>query len=83
MRILSIALIGSALAISGAVAATESTHAGQSASANQYYGLYQNPSLAIAPPADDSAAFDRSGTRGRETLGAGFSNPEGPGNVSD
>jgi hypothetical protein len=83
MRILSVALIGSALVVSGAVAATESLHAGQPASANQYYGLYHNPSQAIAPSADDSADFDRSGTRGRETLGAGFSNPEGPGNVSD
>ena len=83
MKILSIALIGAALVMSGAVSAADSAHAGQPARANEYYGLYQNPSQAIAPSADDNAAFDRSGTRGRETLGAGFSNPEGPGNVSD
>jgi hypothetical protein len=82
MKFFSIALIGSALVMSGAVAAQE-TRAKQPADANQYYGLYQNPSQAIAPTGDDSFDFGRSGTRGRENLGAGVSHPEGPGNVSD
>jgi hypothetical protein len=83
MKFFSVALIGSALVMSGAVAAKESPHAGQPANANQYYDLYQNPSQAIAPSGDDSVGFGRSGTRGREDLGAGVAHPEGPGNVSD
>ncbi|WOJ90366.1 hypothetical protein RZS28_03450 [Methylocapsa polymorpha] len=48
-----------------------------------YYGAYQN---AAPPPALsrwDRSRFDRSGTRGREGLGASPLRPEGPGNVSD
>ncbi len=82
MKIFGIALIGSALVMSGAVAAQE-THATQPAKANEYYGLYQNPSQAIAPSGTDSADFDHAGTRGREDAGAGVSHPEGPGNVAD
>lgn len=51
---------------------------------NPYYGgAYSNP---VPPPALsrwDRARFDRSGTRGREGLGASPMHPEGPGNVSD
>jgi hypothetical protein len=83
MKPLSIALVCSALVMSGAVAAKEQVRAGQPANADQYYGLYQNPSQAIAPSGDDSVDFGHSGTRGRENLGAGVSNPEGPGNISD
>jgi len=42
MKILSIALIGAALVMSGCVAAKE-THAGLPANANQFYGRYQSP----------------------------------------
>ncbi|MGO9674063.1 MAG: hypothetical protein ACLPSF_07835 [Methylocella sp.] len=82
MKLFSIALIGSALVMSGAVAAKE-THASEPVNASQYYGLYQNPSQAIAPSGSDSADFAHSGTRGREDLGAGTFDPKGPGNVSD
>ena len=83
MKILSIAFIGMALVASGAVAAKEPSHYRQPANANQYYGFYQNPSQAIAPADADEAAFDHSGTRGREGLGANPSHPEGSGDVSD
>jgi hypothetical protein len=83
MKIFSIALIGSALVMSGAAAAKERPHDSQPANANQYYDLYQNPSQAITPSGDDNADFGHSGTRGRENLGADFSNPEGPGNISN
>jgi|BarGraIncu00222A_1022003.scaffolds.fasta_scaffold149039_2 hypothetical protein len=82
MKIFSIALIGLALVMPGAVAAQE-THTTQPAKANEYYGLYQNPSQAIAPSGTDSADFDHAGTRGRGDVGAGVSHPEGPGNVAD
>ncbi len=80
MKMLSIALLGSALLISFAAAAKD-THEAQPASANQYYGLYQNPSHASG--ASDSGNFAHSGTRGREDLGAEDAHPEGPGNVTD
>jgi hypothetical protein len=64
-----------------AVAAKE-IHAGLPAKANQYYGLYQNPSQAIAPLAGDRTDFDHSGTRGREGRGGNPFHPEGPGNVT-
>ena len=68
--------------MSGAVAAKQ-LHPAQPADADQYYGLYQNPSQAIAPSAADSDDFAHSGTRGRADLGADVLNPEGPGNVVD
>ena len=83
MKIFSIALIGSALVMSGAGAAKERPHDGQPANANQYYDLYQNPSQAITPSGDDNVAVGRSSAHGREDPGAGVSYPEGPGNVSD
>jgi len=83
MKILNITLISSILFISGAVAAKDYPHAEQPANANQYYGLYQNPSQALAPSGADHADFDRSGTRGREGFGGSPFHPEGPGNVAD
>ncbi|WOJ88544.1 hypothetical protein RZS28_12010 [Methylocapsa polymorpha] len=80
MKILNIALISSTLLMSGAVAAKDYPHTKQPANADQYYGLYQNPSRAVAPP---GAAFDRSGTRGRQGFGGSPFHPEGPGNVAD
>ena len=75
MKIVSIAFIGMALVVSGAVAAKEPSHDRQPANAGQYYGFYHNPSQAVAPADADEAAFDYSGTRGREELGASPSNP--------
>jgi hypothetical protein len=83
MKVLSIALIGSALVMSGAVAAKEPSHAKRPVNADKYYGLYQSPSQALAPSKADGADFDQSGTRGRENLAASPSHPEGPGNVAD
>jgi hypothetical protein len=50
---------------------------------DQFYGAYTNPAPQTAPSRWDRARFDRSGTRGREGLGASPMHPEGPGNVSD
>jgi hypothetical protein len=47
MKILSIALIGAALALPGCVAAQE-THAGPPGNAVQLYGRYQSPWQAIS-----------------------------------
>jgi hypothetical protein len=76
-------LICSALVMSGPVAAKDQIRAGQRANADQYYGLYRNPSQAIVPTGDDSVDFGRSGIRRRADLGADVFHPEGPGNVSD
>ncbi len=56
---------------------------------NQYYGPYENsgpfvkPNPGLAPSREDRNTFFRSGTRGRQGLGASPIHPEGPGNVSD
>lgn len=50
---------------------------------DQYYGVKALPASPVAPSRWDRAHFDRSGTRGREGLGATPMRPEGPGNVSD
>ncbi|WOJ90377.1 hypothetical protein RZS28_03525 [Methylocapsa polymorpha] len=52
---------------------------------DQYYGLYPNQDQdhGLALSRWDRARFDRSGTRGREGLGAAPLRPEGPGNVAD
>jgi hypothetical protein len=60
-----------------------------SSPANQYYSPYENdgrfeePNPGVAPSRADRNQFDRSGTRGRQGLGASPLHPEGPGNVSD
>jgi hypothetical protein len=53
--------------------------------ASDYYGYYnQNAGGAGNPYADgDENRFDRSGSRGREYLGASPYHPEGPGNPTD
>lgn len=48
-----------------------------------YYGVHGNPHPRMALSRWDRLRFDRSGTRGREGLGATPGHPEGPGNVSD
>jgi len=53
------------------------------APADQVYGGSVTPNPQTAPSRWDRAHFDRSGTRGREGLGASPMRPEGPGNVSD
>jgi hypothetical protein len=54
---------------------------------DQFYGPYDgtnaSPAVQAAPSRWDRARFDRSGTRGREGLGASPRRPEGPGNVSN
>ena len=47
------------------------------------YGAGADPNLQAAPSRSDRARFDRSGTRGRQGLGASALRPEGPGNASD
>lgn len=79
LRVLAFAGLASILAI-GAASAQQAYQP----RANQYYGYYdQGPGLGGASSRADRAAFDRSGTRGREGLGASPYHPEGPGNVSD
>ncbi len=48
-----------------------------------YDGTYAGPEVQAAPSRLDRAQFDRSGTRGREGLGANPEHPEGSGDVSD
>ena len=50
---------------------------------DQFYSIYPSPNQSGAPSRWDRARFDRSGTRGRQGLGANPVRPEGPGNVSD
>ena len=56
---------------------------------NQYYGPYENsgpfvkPNPGLAPSRADRNDFFRSGTRGRQGLGASPIHPEGAGNVSE
>ena len=83
MKILTIAFLGAGLLMSGAVAAKDYPPAKQPANANQYYGLYQNPSQVVAPSITDRRDFEHSGTRGRDGLGASPFHPEGPGDVED
>jgi opacity protein-like surface antigen len=70
-------------ASAGAAAATEQQPRQQPANASQYYGFYQGATDGPALSRSDRAKFDRSGTRGREGLGADAYHPEGPGNFSD
>ena len=56
---------------------------------DQYYGPYENsgpfvkPNPGLAPSRADRNDFFRSGTRGRQGLGASPIHPEGAGNVSE
>jgi hypothetical protein len=59
MKYISIAFIGMALVMSDTVAAKEPFHDRRPASADQYYGLYQNSSQA-------TSTFDHSARRGHE-----------------
>jgi hypothetical protein len=83
MKTLGIVLVGSALLASGAVAAKDASQTGKSVDRNQFYGLYQNQPDAMATARDHRTEFDRSGTVGREGLGASPFKSEGPGNFAD
>jgi hypothetical protein len=50
--------------------------------ADQIYGANANPKPQFAPSRLDRTLFHRSGTRGRQGLGASPLHPEGPGNVT-
>ena len=50
--------------------------------ADQIYDANANPKPQLAPSRLDRALFHRSGTRGRQGLGASPLHPEGPGNVT-
>jgi hypothetical protein len=50
--------------------------------ADQIYGANANPKPQLAPSRQDRARFHRSGTRGRQGLGASPLHPEGPGNAT-
>jgi hypothetical protein len=49
--------------------------------ADQIYDANAKPKPQLAPSRWDRARFHRSGTRGRQGLGASPLHPEGPGNV--
>ncbi|MGA7385584.1 MAG: hypothetical protein WBW81_13090 [Methylocella sp.] len=53
-----------------------------SSRADQIYDARANPNQQLAPSRWDRARFHRSGTRGRQGLGASPLHPEGPGNVT-
>ncbi|MGA7656338.1 MAG: hypothetical protein WCA96_06100 [Methylocella sp.] len=79
-KVLTVGLAAATLAASfGAVSAQQL----YPAPADQVYGGSVTPNPQTAPSRWDRAHFDRSGTRGREGLGATPMRPEGPGNVSD
>jgi hypothetical protein len=50
--------------------------------ADQIYDANAKPQPQLAPSRLDRARFHRSGTRGRQGLGASPLHPEGPGNVT-
>jgi hypothetical protein len=52
------------------------------ASAGQHYDANAKPDPQLAPSRRDRARFHRSGTRGRQGLGASPLHPEGPGNTT-
>jgi hypothetical protein len=49
---------------------------------NQIYDANAKPKPQLAPSRWDRARFNRSGTRGRQGLGASPLHPEGPGNMT-
>jgi hypothetical protein len=79
-KALTVGLAAATLAASFGAASAQQLYP---ASADQVYGGSVTPNPQTAPSRWDRAHFDRSGTRGREGLGANPMRPEGPGNVSD
>jgi len=77
------------LAVAILVASTVTVVADERLPPNQYYGPYEHngpfvkPNPGLARSRVDRNVFFRSGTRGRQGLGASPIHPEGPGNVSD
>ena len=71
------------LIASAGAAAAQAAPPHKPVKANQYYGLYEGSSGGLTPAQIDHRTFDRSGTRGREGLGASPLHPEGPGDVED
>jgi hypothetical protein len=67
MKILSSTVLSAGLLTSCAVAAKDYPHAKQHARADQFYGVYHNPSRGLVPSTADPPAFD---TRGRDNFGA-------------
>ncbi len=67
----------------GTVAADERYPSSPANGPYENNGPFEKPNPSLAPSRVDRNAFDRSGTRGREGLGASPLHPEGPGNVSD
>ncbi|HUB65087.1 MAG TPA: hypothetical protein VL996_11725 [Methylocella sp.] len=82
-----IATVGLAAATLAAAMGSACAQQGPWLRYNQEFGLYQgnytNPAVQASPSRTDRAGFDRSGTRGREGLGATPAHPEGPGGVSN
>ena len=79
-KALTVGLAAATLAASFGAASAQQLYP---APADQVYGGSVTPNPQTAPSRWDRAHFDRSGTRGREGLGANPMRPEGPGNVSD
>ncbi len=78
LRVLAFAGFASILAI-GAASAQQA----YPPRASQFYSYYDQGGPGLTPSRQDRADFDRSGTRGREGLGASPFHPEGPGNPTD
>lgn len=76
-------LAAALLIASAGAAAAQAAPPHKPVKANQYYGLYEGSSAGLTPAQIDHRMFDRSGTRGREGLGASPLHPEGPGDVAD
>jgi hypothetical protein len=76
------------LAVAILVATMGATAAEERSPPDQYYGPHENngpfvkPSRGLAQSRQDRNDFNRSGTRGRQGLGASPIHPEGAGNVS-
>jgi hypothetical protein len=78
-----LALAAALLIASAGAAAAQTASSHKIINANEYYGLYQGASGGLSQQQIEHRTFDRSGTVGREGLGASPFHPEGPGDVAD
>ncbi len=78
-----LALAAALLIASAGAAAAQTAPSHKPIKANEYYGLYQGASGGLSQQQVEHRMFDRSGTVGREGLGASAVHPEGPGDVVD
>lgn len=78
-----LAIAAAALIASAGAAAAQAASSQKPIKANEYYGLYQGTSGGMSQKQVEHRVFDRSGTVGREGLGASPLHPEGPGDVVD